>query len=40
MAGMEPGRKVGTLDTYGHLMDDEDDRSRAAIRAELACPAD
>jgi integrase len=31
---------VETLDTYGHLMGDEDDRSRAAIRAELARPAD
>jgi integrase len=31
---------VETLDTYGHLMGDEDDRSRAAIRRELAEVAD
>lgn len=31
---------VETLDTYGHLMGDEDDRSRAAIRSELGNPAD
>ena len=31
---------VETLDTYGHLMGDEDDRSRAAIRRELGQVAD
>lgn len=31
---------VETLDTYGHLMGDEDDRSRAAIRTELGRVAD
>ena len=31
---------VETLDTYGHLMGDEDDRSRAAIRRELGEVAD
>lgn len=31
---------VETLDTYGHLMGDEDDRSRSAIRTELGRVAD
>jgi integrase len=31
---------VETLDTDGHLMGDEDDRSRAAIRRELGHVAD